>query len=823
MVPSRQMGIRSTVAQRSLGRVVMVQGTASAVGKSVLVTGLCRLFRQAGYRVVPFKAQNMALNSFATADAREIGRSQAVQAEAAGVAPTVEMNPILLKPEAGGRSQVVLLGRPVSNGNPAEYARRYVERWDIVTKSLDTLRASYDIVVIEGAGSPAEVNLRERDIVNMRVARYAQAPVLLVGDIDRGGVLAALVGTMELLEPDERALVRGFVINKFRGDVAQFAPALDFLKQRTGIPTLGVLPYYRDIRIADEDSVALDERRIVDGATQLDIAVVRLPHISNFDDFAPLGAEPSVRLRYVEQAADLGWPDALIIPGSKSTVADLRFLRAARLDARIVGLAAAGVPVLGICGGYQLLGERILDPHGVEAQERETLGLGLLPVVTTFATEKRTRQVRARVTAKHGPLAAARGADFSAYEIHMGHSQAAPGTRAERLAPFSVTDGEVCYADGFVNTSGTIIGTYLHGLFQDPPVRHALITWLAQSARLGCTLDRSNTHDGNAGGTVRPPRRPAAISPGRASIVQAGWSRTTHRFVSGHIDPQALTWPRPSATVPGRRPREVPCREAKPYRSWRVYGGLPARSQRVVRSWRTFIEAPQPAIIDTGVSSSPRAVIGPALAAAGLDLADTRFVLNTHGHWDHMGGNETLRGVASGVQVVAHPAEERFFHDITAHTRSYRDLVAEVPAFAALATAYTGQFADNITLPPHTLTSGLRPSRRLISAAASSCRPSTCPDTPAASWGTGGQSAGCCLPAMASRDSAARSAAFRSSLPVLPTTAPASHASSSWSRPPSAWDTTSSTVKVSRRRCGAGRPRRASCGRVWRSPSTWPR
>ena len=479
------------MAQRSLARVVMVQGTASSVGKSVLVTGLCRLFRQAGYRVAPFKAQNMALNSYATPDGREIGRSQAVQAAAAGVAPTIEMNPILLKPEAGGRSQVVLLGRPVSTEDPAEYARRYAERWDIVTQSLDTLRSAYDVVVIEGAGSPAEVNLRARDIVNMRVARYAQAPVLLVGDIDRGGVLAALVGTMELLEPDECALVRGFIINKFRGDVTLFRPALDFLQQRTGIPTLGVLPYYRDIRIADEDSVALDERQIVDGetgATQLDIAIVRLPHISNFDDFAPLDAEPSVRLRYVEQAADLGWPDALIIPGSKSTVADLRFLRASRLDARIIGLAAAGVPVLGICGGYQLLGERILDPHGVESQERETLGLGLLPVVTTFATEKRTRQVRARVTAGYGPLAETRGADFSAYEIHMGHSQAVPGTPAERLTPFSVMDGEACYTDGCLSTSGTIIGTYLHGLFQDPPVRHALITWLARQRGLAAQL-----------------------------------------------------------------------------------------------------------------------------------------------------------------------------------------------------------------------------------------------------------------------------------------------------------------------------------------------
>ena len=460
----------------------MVQGTASSVGKSVLVTGLCRLFRQAGYLVAPFKAQNMALNSFATPDGKEIGRSQAVQAEAAGVAPAVEMNPILLKPEAGGRSQVVLLGKPVSTESAEDYGRRHAERWAIVTRSLDALRSSYDVVVIEGAGSPAEVNLRESDIVNMRVARHAEAPVLLVGDIDRGGVLAALVGTMKLLEPDERALVRGFVINKFRGDKSLFASALDFLKQSTGVPTLGVLPYFRNIRIADEDSVALDERRAVDvgiGATQLDVAVLRLPHISNFDDFAPFDSEPSVRLRYVEHAVELGWPDALIIPGSKSTVADLHFLRASGLDSRIVGLAAAGVPLLGICGGYQLLGERILDPHGVESPAPETPGLGLLPVETTFALEKRARQVRARVTARHGPLAGATGADISAYEIHMGHSRAAPGAPEEQMSAFSVADGDTAYPDGCLSDSGTIMGTYLHGLFQDQPVRHAFIAWLA--------------------------------------------------------------------------------------------------------------------------------------------------------------------------------------------------------------------------------------------------------------------------------------------------------------------------------------------------------
>ncbi len=461
-------------------RVVMLQGTASSVGKSLLCAGLCRLLRQDGYRVAPFKAQNMALNSFATPEGLEIGRAQAVQAAGAGIPPHVDMNPILLKPEADSRSQVVLEGKPAGSMSARDYFQRKLDLWPHVTGALDRLRAAYDVVVIEGAGSPAEVNLRSREIVNMRVARYAEAPVLLVGDIDRGGVMAALVGTLDLLLPEERALLKGLIVNRFRGDVSLFRDGVTFLEERTGLPVLGVVPYVRDLRIADEDSVALDSRP--SGAPAhgkpIDVAVIRLPHIANFDDFAPLEAEPAAGMRYVERADDLGWPDVLILPGTKSTMDDLAWLRRARLTERIVGLAAAGVPVIGICGGYQMLGQRVLDPSHVESAADEAPGLGLLPVETTFAAEKRTVQVRGRVTPTAAPLAAAAGVPIVAYEIHMGHTRSLPDVPA--LPPAFELDGPTgAQPDGAVARSGTVFGTYLHGLFDNAPVRRALLSWVA--------------------------------------------------------------------------------------------------------------------------------------------------------------------------------------------------------------------------------------------------------------------------------------------------------------------------------------------------------
>ena len=472
------------------GKVLMVQGTASHAGKSLTATALCRIFARDGLRVAPFKAQNMSLNSFVTPDGGEFGRAQAVQADAARVAPSVEMNPILLKPEGGRRSQVVVMGKPMRVASAREYYAMKPALWPIVAQALDTLRAQYDIVVIEGAGSPAEINLKEQEIVNMRVARYANAPVLLVGDIDRGGVFASLFGTMALLEPQERALVKAFVINKFRGDPSLLDPGLDMLRERTGVPFAGVIPYFTDIHIPEEDSLGLEPPHS-QADTQdalLDIAVIRLPRIANFDDFDPLRRERCARVRYVASAAELGDPDLIVLPGSKTTVADLAWLRRVRLDAAIIAQRRVGTPVIGICGGYQMLGERILDPDGVESDTPETRGLGLLPVTTLFAADKATHQVRAKAAAADagtgtGLLAGCAAADIVGYEIHMGRTTGA-GAAAFRVTERSgaATDSP----DGAIDPDGLTLGTYIHGLFHNHALRRAMLTQLA--ARKGVAL-----------------------------------------------------------------------------------------------------------------------------------------------------------------------------------------------------------------------------------------------------------------------------------------------------------------------------------------------
>src|SRR5215212_7556228 len=483
-----------------LAPVLMVQGTASHAGKSTLVTALCRILRQDGRRVAPFKAQNMALNSYVAAEGGEIGRAQALQAEAAGVDPSIDMNPILLKPEGDARSQVIVSGRPIGSMAAVEYQRRKLELWPTVTAALDRLRSRYDIIVAEGAGSPAEINLMQTDLANMRVARHTGAAVLLVGDIDRGGVFASLLGTLELLEPEDRALVHGFAINKFRGDPAILAPGLDFLVERTGVPMLGVIPYVKNLNLPEEDSLALDERR--DDARSgpvLDIAVVRLPRIANFDEFAPLAAEPTVGLRYVERAVDLGEPDLAIVPGTKTTVADLEWLRATGLAARLAALPARGMPLLGICGGFQMLGLAIHDPHGSESTRATVPGLGLLPVDTTFATTKRTVRVRGEVLASRGPLGAARGSRVVAYEIHMGETVDRGG--AQPLVAIEERSGEeITKLDGAISLDGLVTGTYLHGLLENDNVRHALIDAL---------LARRDARIGRTGFESTPPRHRA--------------------------------------------------------------------------------------------------------------------------------------------------------------------------------------------------------------------------------------------------------------------------------------------------------------------------
>lgn len=468
---------------------LMVQGTASSVGKSLLVTGLCRLFHQAGLRVAPFKSQNMALNAAVTLDGLEIGRAQAVQADAAQIAASADMNPILLKPEGDRRSQVVVLGKPIGSMTAADYHAYKPRLSQVIAGALARLRAAYDLVVIEGAGSPAEINLKASEIVNMHVAELAGARVLLVGDIDRGGVFAAFVGTLALLEPDERARVAAFVVNKFRGDLALLEPGLRMLRERTGTPVLGVVPYLADLRIADEDSLSLADRarrrRPPSGAEpMIDIAVVRLPRISNHDDVEPLEHEPGVTVRFVDHPADLAGADLAIVPGSKSTVADLAWLRASGLADAIVARARAGEPVLGLCGGCQMLGETIEDPGGIESPAGSAAGLGLLPLATRFAHDKRTAQVRARaggaslLTGGAPPGAA----PVLGYEIHMGR------VTAIRPCPpaFHVEMRNGCAADardGAVAGDGAIVGTMLHGIFDNDAVRTA--TLAALRARRG--------------------------------------------------------------------------------------------------------------------------------------------------------------------------------------------------------------------------------------------------------------------------------------------------------------------------------------------------
>lgn len=457
---------------------LMVMGTHSNAGKSMLVTALCRMFARQGHRVAPFKAQNMALNAGVTPEGHEIGRSTIAQAEAAGVEPHVDMNPILLKPH-GDRSQLILNGRPDGYVHLGNWRRRKPQLWRQIRAALDRLRARSELVIIEGAGSPAEVNLKADDIVNMRVAREVGAPVLLVGDIDRGGVFAALLGTVMLLEPEERDLVKGFVINKFRGDPSLLGDGLRVLEERAfHTPTLGVIPFLRDIGLPEEDSVSLDAPRSAEspggGTGSVDIAVIRLPHLSNFDDFDPVAHEPGVRLRFVERRGELGTPTAIILPGTKATLADLTWLEESGLAERIGALARSGTAVVGICGGYQMMGLEVADPEGVEAEPQARVRcLALLPIRTAFVGEKRTVRVQAAPEADRGPFAALRGTSLQAYEIHMGRSFPVDEAGASPL--FRIRDPSGDHSDGALDATGCIWGTYLHGLFDNDALRH---TWL---------------------------------------------------------------------------------------------------------------------------------------------------------------------------------------------------------------------------------------------------------------------------------------------------------------------------------------------------------
>ena len=487
------------VGARGPAPVIMVQGSMSGVGKSVIAAGLCRILRRRGFRVAPFKAQNMSLNAAVTLHGEEIARSTAVQAAAAGIEPTVDMNPVLLKPEAEMRSQVILRGRVAGTITARDYFGRKRDFWPIVAESLDRLRATYDVIVAEGAGSPAEMNLRDRDIVNMRVARYAGAAALLVGDIDRGGVFAQLIGTLDLLPPEERALVRGLIVNRFWGDPALFQDGVEFIEHRTGLPVFGVVPAVRDIGLAEEDSAVLDSprNRSRDGSPDqsradssdqtLRIAVVRLPCMANFDDFGPLERLAGVELTYVDRPEELTGADLVILPGTKSTIADLAAVRARGLADALVAAHGREVPIMGICGGFQMLGQAIHDPDQVESSAGSIPGLALLPHQTIFEREKQTRQVRGRLEGGIGPFAAARGTEIAGYESHAGRTQA--GESLVLTAPIRLIDRagtSIDELDGALSDDGIVFGTYLHGLFDNQVIRDALVSWLRE--RRGLTF-----------------------------------------------------------------------------------------------------------------------------------------------------------------------------------------------------------------------------------------------------------------------------------------------------------------------------------------------
>jgi adenosylcobyric acid synthase len=459
-----------------MSKAIMVQGTMSNAGKSLVCAGLCAAFRQEGLRVAPFKSQNMALNSFVTRDGLEMGRAQVVQAEACGIEPDVRMNPVLLKPVSDVGSQVIVNGEVRGNYDAGAYFAMKKQLVPDILRAYHSLASEYDVIVIEGAGSPAEINLKTDDIVNMGMARMAKAPVLLVGDIDRGGVFAQLYGTVALLDDDEKAYVKATVINKFRGDVKLLEPGLTMLEELTNKPVAGVLPYL-NVDIDDEDSLSERLTRGSGGAA-VDIAVVRLPHLSNFTDFAALEATHGVGLRYVRRLADLGTPDLIVLPGTKNTIGDLLWLRQSGLEAAIKKLYANETPILGICGGYQMLGRRIVDATGAEGGGAAD-GLGLLPVHTTFAAEQRRTRVTAAALNVGGVLSRLSGATLEGYEIHMGES--VPEDKAQPL--LLLEDGR---EDGC--QSGNAYGTYLHGFFDSTQARESILAALCE--KKGVSIER---------------------------------------------------------------------------------------------------------------------------------------------------------------------------------------------------------------------------------------------------------------------------------------------------------------------------------------------
>ena len=462
-----------------MAKAIMIQGTMSNAGKSLICAGLCRIFKQDGYRVAPFKSQNMALNSYITDDGLEMGRAQAMQAEAAGIAPSVYMNPILLKPVTNMGSQVIVNGKSIGNMKAGEYYKIKRSLIPDIMDAYNKLSSENDIIVIEGAGSPAEINLKADDFVNMGMAKLAKAPVLLVGDIDRGGVFAQLYGTVKLLDDDEQDIVKGIIINKFRGDISLLTDGLTQIEELTNKKVVGVVPML-DIDIDDEDSLSSRlNSKSVEGL--IDIAVIRLGKISNFTDMAALEAEENVSVRYVSNVIELGNPDMIIIPGTKNTIEDLLLLRSSGLEAQIKKKANSGTVVIGICGGYQMLGETITDENNIESSDYTRVeGMGLLPVDTVFSSKKFTTKTKGTVLETSGKLSNTSNKNVDGYELHMGQSMIREGSEAK---PFiKVDDGR---SDGCV--LGNIYGTYIHGFFDSDEIRQTIIDKLADEKGISFT------------------------------------------------------------------------------------------------------------------------------------------------------------------------------------------------------------------------------------------------------------------------------------------------------------------------------------------------
>lgn len=459
-----------------LANVLMVMGTCSSAGKSLVTTSICRCLARRGLRVAPFKAQNMSNNAAVCRAGGEIGRSQALQAFAAGSEPETDMNPVLLKPEGETSSQVIVNGRATPSLEAREYFRRRQALWPTVTSALDRLRAKFDFVVIEGAGSPAELNLSDVEMVNLSIARYCQAPTILVGDIERGGVFAQLLGTLWLIPAADRDLFCGLLVNKFRGDRSLFDRGVEILEQRSGIPVLGVLPWLKELNLPEEDAVALNENATAlapsSETSVIDIAVVHLPHIANFDDFDPMAQEPCVRLRYVRSVDEVDLPDLLILPGTKNTIGDLHWLQSSGIADRIFELIERGVRVVGICGGYQMLGKSIDNPELLESQHSHVAALGLLDSSTTYQPSKQTRQSKLRIT-DDTVAPGTKGSLITGYEIHVGQT-----VSKQSWLQFTNTETHDSQVDGAYSRGGQIWGCYLHGLFHNDAFRKAFLRQL---------------------------------------------------------------------------------------------------------------------------------------------------------------------------------------------------------------------------------------------------------------------------------------------------------------------------------------------------------